>query len=331
MEKSLTVINQNLPEYMRQDAELARKAFEETKAASDPRLSNIKIAPGGVNLFMRGEESLKEIEGIVLAVARAYALWIPKDNPDAFYKLFSSDFHPEASDVPLCSSIDGFTGTHTVVPINGKQVFGDCHKCHFNSFGSDFKGGKGKACKNGKRLLILLRGSSIPNILTLPPTSIRAWDEYVAHLINQRLIPHIVYTKIGLEKKSNENGQPYSVCRFDMPAEPRYLSQDDFELMKQFKAEFERMIKTDIRPEEFGGESPDPNGQVETEATVVDPATEEQLGLINRLMNYKDFSQHGELRAEILNFISEPNDKDKAAGFIAAMQTLPDARKKKSV
>ena len=331
-------VNSSLPSYMQGDEDLARKALNEAKQASDIQLSRIKIAAGGANLFIKGDESYKELYGTILGVVRAFAFWIPKDqhgNPlQEFYQLFpeSAEFRPEPSDVPLCHAFNDRRGSHPQMQTkSGLVVFGNCDACYFNTYKSDIKGGAGKGCKNGRRLLFLMKDAQLPSIVTLPPTSIRPFDEYITYL-NERSLPFLmVYTRITLEEKRNAMGQPYSVCRFDKPAEPLYLSKADYEKMKMYKLEFEKIMSQDIQRDEFEGDHA--NGNVSIEAPPIDtkikrPATKDQTYTINKLLNSKNFSRCMEFRAEVLNFTNDPDDWIRASEYIAVMMALPDAKKK---
>ncbi len=88
----------------------------------------------------------------------------------------------------------------------------NCTSCPFNEFGSD---GDGKACKNMHRLYILPENSPLPYILTLPPTSIKNWKNYLGkRIVIKGLRPHHVITKITLKKEQSKGGITYSSAQF---------------------------------------------------------------------------------------------------------------------
>lgn len=69
-----------------------------------------------------------------------------------------------------------------------------CATCTLNAFGSDPRGGKGKACKNQVRLVLLdaqlIRDGSapealIPHLVTVPVTSTKNWQRYIKALKTQ--------------------------------------------------------------------------------------------------------------------------------------------------
>lgn len=71
---------------------------------------------------------------------------------------------------PTCSSMDGKFG----IGVPG----GSCVNCPLNKYGSA-DDGKGKKCKNLRRVYLLRSGEILPILITLPPTSIRNFSDYV--------------------------------------------------------------------------------------------------------------------------------------------------------
>lgn len=113
-----------------------------------------------------------------------------------------------AGGLPDCSSPDGKHG------LNAKtgEVL-DCASCPYNQFGS----GKGnsKACKNTHRVYLLRENETLPILLTLPPTSLRAFKDYLAkRLIMKGKRSTDVLTSIKLKREKNADGIAYSACVF---------------------------------------------------------------------------------------------------------------------
>ena len=113
-----------------------------------------------------------------------------------------------AGALPDCSSPDGKHG------LNAKtgEVL-DCASCPYNQFGS----GKGnsKACKNTHRVYLLRENEPLPILLTLPPTSLRAFKDYLAkRLIMKGKRSTDVLTSIKLKREKNADGIAYSACVF---------------------------------------------------------------------------------------------------------------------
>lgn len=113
-----------------------------------------------------------------------------------------------AGGLPDCSSPDGKHG------INAKtgEVL-DCASCPYNQFGSGR--GNSKACKNTHRVYLLLENEPLPILLTLPPTSLRAFKDYLAkRLIMKGKRSTDVLTSIKLKREKNADGIAYSACVF---------------------------------------------------------------------------------------------------------------------
>lgn len=105
------------------------------------------------------------------------------DNPDYERKLvgvilhhhFANAYWPDGSEYddnvpPFCQSFDG------------KQGYGEpggvCAACAFNQFGSTANG-SGKACKNMRQIYLLRSGEYLPLQLSLPPTSLRPFNDFM--------------------------------------------------------------------------------------------------------------------------------------------------------
>ncbi len=161
----------------------------------------IKIPAGGKLAYeVQGdeegeEEYLKEIDGVVIFTHRLNGYW-----PNAF----GTSNNPEDK-IPVCSSMDGKNGLNTQT-----GALEDCEHCPFNAYGSDTKGGKGKACKNMRRIYLMRNGDPNFYLLTVPPTSIKE----VNKTLNRILAKGTPYTGLlltfKLAKATNANGIDYS-------------------------------------------------------------------------------------------------------------------------
>lgn len=163
------------------------------------RFPRAKIPGGGTLQFeLTGEnpdepEYTKSIEGVLMYTHLANAYWPA-----------GSEYDDDAP--PMCQSVDGKTGYGT--------PGGMCQDCMLNQFGTDSKGGAGKACKNMRMLYILRSGESMPLQLALPPTSLKGYNDFVsaAFLNRQRGICSGV-VQITLKKVSS-GGHDYGVAVF---------------------------------------------------------------------------------------------------------------------
>ena len=119
---------------------------------------------------------------------------------------------------PDCGSMDGRTG------INQDGEISECAKCPFSKFGSD-EGGKGKACKQKRRLYLVREGEMLPTIMTLPTGSLGEYSKYIMRLLNKGKKSNQVVTKFSLKKAQNATGINYSQAVFavDRELEPKEI------------------------------------------------------------------------------------------------------------
>lgn len=163
----------------------------------------VKIPSGGGIMFEipgdEGEEAecVKEIKGVVLFSHAVNLYW-------------EKDYNGEKVN-PDCSSVDGIRG---VVTETGEIC--DCKECPRNQYGSKANG-RGKACKNARYLFVLREGNPLPIILTLPPSSLRAWSDFVTKkILVKGLKPYQTVVKISLKKAQNSSGIAYSKAVFTL-------------------------------------------------------------------------------------------------------------------
>lgn len=160
----------------------------------------VKIPSGGMLQFEipgddpENPEYSKSLEGVILFNHASGAYW------------------PEGSEydentTPLCSSVDGKSGIG--------EPGGTCAVCPLNQFGSALDGrGKGKACKNMRVLYLLRDGEFMPLQVTLPPTSIKPFNDFYSLCFASRRRGSCgSVVQIGL-KKMNNGRDDYSVATF---------------------------------------------------------------------------------------------------------------------
>lgn len=167
-------------------------------------LDRIKVPSGGGTTWTipdleKGEVEAKEIEGVIVFWSDKRAFW-----PDEF----SGESNP-----PACSSADGVTG-RAAPDEEGKPacagIGGDCAVCPMNSWGSDPKGGKGKACKEMIFLFMVGEDDMLPFLIVLPPMSLKPYSKYAMRLAMKGRPYWSVMTKLTLRKEKNAGGIFYS-------------------------------------------------------------------------------------------------------------------------
>ena len=165
---------------------------------------------------------------------------------------------------PICQSSDGING------IDEDGVVKKCEDCPQNQWGSDSKGGEGKECKNMRRLYILADGCNIPLVMTLPPTSIRNWEDYRSTIAINRNVPSDVVTEFSLTSETSAQGKPYSIVKFKAVGA---LSNENRLAVKELSPEQDLTIAND---DYYIGPQPDippgeANGEVIGETKVEEP------------------------------------------------------------
>lgn len=176
------------------------------------------------------DEVMETLEGVIVYKHKARGYW-----PQGGGK------------VPECSSMDGITGTITESGETRK-----CAECIFNEWGSaeseDGEKSKGKACKEMRRLYLDMEDYSLPLMLTLPPTSITEFDNYISARMTKG-IPDIFKETIIELNKEESHGYTYAVAKFSIgdKVEPKRI----FELKDKRKLIKQAAAAEDITQEDY--------------------------------------------------------------------------------
>lgn len=165
----------------------------------------IQIAAAGAGVFRVTEPGEDEavvatdITAVIIHNHRSNVLWLSK-------------FGTVEDKTPDCLSVDGTTG---IWRETGECV--DCATCRYNQYGSADNGaGRGKACKNTRRLYLMREGDVLPLILHLPSTALGVFDKYRAKVMLAKKKIYGVVTKITLKNATNKDGIAYSTPVFDV-------------------------------------------------------------------------------------------------------------------
>lgn len=160
--------------------QLAAIAAEQSQ---DEKSSTNNISIKGKRFSIAGEKIGTQMDAVV--VASAYE--------NVYY---DSPYDPDNIESPACFAVQQLTEDgmkpHPKAP---RPQANSCAECPFNQWGSA-KVGKGKACKNNRRLLLMpyndATGVQVDQIATLkiPPMSIKSWSNYVKVLASRFKIPY---------------------------------------------------------------------------------------------------------------------------------------------
>lgn len=198
MSKELTVSSEK--KYLTESVDLGA-IFADEMDGLTPSFERIKIpAGGGVAFEVPGDtldspDTVKEFEAVIL-----YHQPI-----NTYYK----NKYDGSNNPPDCGSMDGKLGLSS----EGELV--ECASCPFSKFESA-EDGKGKACKQKRRLFLLREGEFLPIILTLPTGSLGEYSKYIMRIMGKGKKSNAIVTKFSLKKAQNSGGITYSQAVFSI-------------------------------------------------------------------------------------------------------------------
>lgn len=196
----------------------------------------IKIPSGGGLAYeVQGEddddvEYMKEVTGVVIFTHRMNGYW------ENAYGSGDDD-----NKAPSCSSMDGKVGIDTET-----GEVRNCENCPYNTYGSDTRGGKGKACKNMRRVYLMMDGDPNFYLLTVPPTSIKDVNKQLARIMGSKGIPYTsLLVSFKLQKTKNAGGIDYSKVTIEkkgiLPPAAAGMAK---EMRRQIKAKYKELAIT---------------------------------------------------------------------------------------
>ena len=192
-------LEQNYPAIhsdMEQFSEVLQANLGDFQNLSPFDLQRIGMPTSGGTKFtvpkVTGPETTEALDVIIAAWHSCRAYW-----PGAF----------SGSEPPQCSSPDGVQGFG--------EPGGECATCEFAQWDSAEEG-SGQACKQMKRLFGALPESMVPYVLTLPPTSIGNFSNYLVGLAGVQVPYWTVQTRVELETDKNNDGVEYAVATFQL-------------------------------------------------------------------------------------------------------------------
>jgi len=154
------------------------QSFEESREGIDFRPQRYKINKDAQVFVDPFGKSFDEIKAVVLLKQKTRGCW------------------EEGNKIPLCSSFDGLMGTDA----NGNSR--RCTECPQNAWGSG-KEGKGKACKEMRRMFLMTPENALPIQISFPPTSISIVDNFFSARLTNRISDIAKEVKFSLVAASN--------------------------------------------------------------------------------------------------------------------------------
>jgi len=162
-EMALATVESLLPANMEFDQLIEN--LEEMDEVNFPRIS----FKNGRFKLSKDDKGADVLKGVILFHGRQNTYW-------------EGTYDPNNIVPPECFSVDGKTGSKAR---NSSGQFGSCRSCAYNQFGSG--AGKGKACRNQKKVYIQVPGNAVPYTLFLAPTSLTGFnDGYIMNKIVQK-------------------------------------------------------------------------------------------------------------------------------------------------
>lgn len=168
--------------------------LKENMVGVEPRLPQIGIIHQGQMFEMPDHSKVESFKGIILDVNRINSYW--KEGFD----------ETGGGNPPDCMSLDGVTPSEMSEDIQSKT----CVLCDKNQYETADKG-TGKACKNAKRIHLMLDGCLMPYRLTIPPTNLKAIDTYISILTSEGIPYQLAVTQFRLVADKNAQGVEFSV------------------------------------------------------------------------------------------------------------------------
>jgi hypothetical protein len=209
-------------------------------APYDPGFMPIKMLKGSKSFNAGALGTLDSpIQCIIMSVNHRRGLWPPEKGsavaqvaaalecmPDDIGKYNREEIDSWRGTLPLCgSSNNGGTkgalsklldsDTPEIIerfvsfPSNVDFV---CSNCKWNLFGSDYKGGAGKACKETRMLLLYFIEEEMAATLSITPSSLRNWKNYKTSLPRQNFSG--CFTKI-LTSPITKDGNEFNIVEFE--------------------------------------------------------------------------------------------------------------------
>lgn len=200
---------------VRWDEELA-KAATEVAATETPKLAKFSFR-SGIFAYQGVAVPGNKLECIIVASAFQH-------------RYYTGSFDPDRPATPVCFSLS-LTGDSMEPHPASKEIQSDtCETCDNFKWGSAMKDGKpsrGKACKAGRRLILIPKTALVNGIAKaemgmaeIPVTSIRGWANYVNALATQyRRPPWAMLTEISVV--------PDLKTQFQVKFEPTGLIEDE--------------------------------------------------------------------------------------------------------
>jgi len=171
--------------------------LRENMEGVQPEFPVVKVIHQGQLFEMPDGKKVEGFSGVIIDASRANSWWEVSFDEGG------------GGNIPDCFSLDGIVPSHD----SDKKQSDDCATCPRNQYGSD---GRGKACKNMKRLFIVVDGENFPYRLTVPPSNIKGIDKYITFLSSKGIPYQLARTNFTLVEETNKDNIEYSKIVYKM-------------------------------------------------------------------------------------------------------------------
>lgn len=204
-------------------------------------LNKVTVPTGGLKVWAvdtaEGQATVEKMIGIVLVQTLSRFLYA---------KPFEETGGLEP---PLCFSTDSLTAHFNNVaeiPAHLSKIgmpTGECPTCPFAQYGTRFKSNgnpsRGQACQQKRLLLMLTEGSQMPQVISIPPSGLKAAKKYLIDLQALGLEYWQVLTEIRLIDAKNLDGITYARPQFRMVES---LPQSLLKPVQSYRTELEQQL-----------------------------------------------------------------------------------------
>lgn len=219
----------------------------EGEALNFSDLSKVTVPAGGALSWaletIEGETTTKTLTGLILDQA-------------LIRNLYERSFEETGGQEPaLCSSLDSISGRLNSealseggelparIAVVGRPA-GDCRACPLAQYGTkpkaDGQNGRGQMCRQTRLLLFLQPGSTMPVLVSIPPSGLKAAKKYLVGLQSIGLEYWQAVTILELKRDTNADGIKFSRVQFRLAGA---LSPELFEGIARYRENLKGMLK----------------------------------------------------------------------------------------
>lgn len=185
-------------------SEAAAKLAEQLKARlGAPSGNKIRTTQSKKFRMPDGEETAGPIEVVIIDFT----------SKNEFYP---NGFNPQDLSPPVCFAINQEPSLLTPSVNSPEKQSETCSSCPNNQWGTGARG-NGKACKNQRVVAVmapdaLTTGGAIQT-LTVSPTAIKGFDDYVRNLLSKKVLPGAIITEVGFDPTKDYPSLTFKAAR----------------------------------------------------------------------------------------------------------------------